>query len=262
MPNTGEWVVVCGWPRNGNRWIARLLLRYGDRREEDDVNEWHWEYYWIVKRRVTYSGREMTVAVSHLTAQTYWCDGSWNWHRGEAGDVHLVHVRRDPRDAFVSRFHFLHRKKRLSPDRSEWKSYLRWLDDEDPLYPVRDYYESWLALEETNPPNVAWVSHEEMRADRAGGLLRLAAWLGIPLDEERARRAGAALEAQPPRARYDGGEGQTARGTPGIWKAHFDAQDARLIEDFCGDLIVRLGYGGDPHWEALLNEADDVEAAL
>jgi len=251
-------ILVCGWVRCGNRWIARLLAYYGDRGQEIEFDRLFARDYWKGRLTVLYFGREVTIRISHIPAYGYWENGAWNRLLGKMEDTHIVHVRRDPRDAFVSWYYMLRESGlTLLPGPRTWKAYLRWLPAQV-HQPFRLHAESWLGLEKANPPNVSWTSHERMREDRVWELLHLVAAMGIPLDYERARYAASVLEGEPDRPAYVGTGKETdhtePRGIPGMWRTHFDAEDARLIENHFGDLIERLGYGGDPHWQALLEE--------
>jgi len=263
LSDTGKHIVVCGFPRSGNRWIIRLLAYYADERGSSGVrSKTRFDRdYWNAKTPVHYFGQAATIYVSHIAAQGYWAGGKWNDRRGTSENTHLVHTWRDPRDVFVSWYHLLRNgSPLLSPGERTWKGYLSWLPRQRE-HPFRPYMESWLKLEEEGAPNVSWIHHEEMIEDRAGGLLRIIEQMGLPVDQERAQYAAAILEEEPLRASYRGGA-STKRGAPGEWKAHFDAEDARLIEGFCGDLIVRLGYGGDPDWEQLLERTKCDQVTL
>jgi len=252
-------IVVCGFPRSGNRWIIRLLAYYADERGDAgaEVRARFDRNYWAARIPVHYFGQPAAIEISHIAAQGYWVDDHWNDRRGAPGDTHLVHTWRDPRDVFVSWYYLLRKDSPLlSPGERTWKGYLSWLPRQRDQ-PFRPYVESWLDLEEKGAPNISWVHHEEMIEDRATGLLRIAEEMGLPADPERAQYAADILEREPHRAPYYAG-GPTRRGVPGEWKAHFDAQDARMVEDFCGDLIVRLGYGGDQDWERLLERTESA----
>ena len=250
-------IVVCGWVRCGNRWLARLLAYYADEREEIDPSARFGQDYWKATLPVHYFGKAATIAVSHFPAYGFWEDGAWTCRDSEAQDTYLIHTQRDPRDAFVSWYYVLREGGMLSPEGQTWKGYLSWLTEQE-YCPFRYYVQSWLTLKAASLPNITWVSHEWMREHRAESLLYLVEQMGFPPDEERARYAADILESEPYRASYLQPGVPIERGIPGKWKRLFDAEDARLVEDFCGDLIVALGYGGDPNWERLLERTGSV----
>jgi hypothetical protein len=225
-------IIICGWVRCGNQWLQRLF-----------------EHYF---------GPEMPVEISHMTVGSHFdVDIRWDREPGEICDTYLVHTRRDLRDAFVSWYYLLTPGKLYLPAGTTFKEYLAWLTEER-YYPLHKYVGSWLKLETLAPANVSWTSHERARDDRKGELIRIVGEMGYPVDEQHADLAAQLLALEPPRAAYTGQvpTQETAKeepcGVPGMWKTHFDTGDVHMIEDFCGDLIVRLGYGGDPDWERLL----------
>jgi hypothetical protein len=223
-------VIVCGWVRCGNQWLQRLFQ--------------------------SYFGQQLAVEVSHLTVGSHF-DSDLRWDDGPY-DTYFIHTQRDPRDAIVSWYYWLSQGELYIPEGITFQEYLSWLIEEH-YYPLRTYAESWLKLKALRPANVSWTSHERALADREGELRRFLSEMGHPVDEVRANLSARLLEREPPRPAYPQLASETEPcGISGKWKTHFDAEDARLIEDYCGDLIVRLGYGGDPDWERLLerNERD------
>lgn len=221
-------IIVSGWFRCGNKWLARLLGYYLPR---------------------------TSIEVSHFEAGYYWDDFHWDRTASQC-DTCFVHTRRDPRDAFVSWYYLLALSENsVMPAGVTFKEYLTWLLTQEHL-PFRRYTEGWLKLLARKPHNMLTTSHERAMADRAGVLRRLVTAMGYSIDEGGIQRAAAQSAGEDGRPRYEGGqwvgERTVARGTAGEWKRHFDAADARLIEDAYGDLIERLGYGGDEHWSALL----------
>lgn len=224
---------VDGWFRCGNQWLQRLL-RY-------------------------YLGNSVIVNAGHMMAGNYWVDARWDREPGEVCDTYVIHTQRDPRDAFVSWYYMLQLGKNSALPRRgmTFDEFLAWLPTQKHL-DFRSYTEDWLKLLHFEPHNILTTSHEALFADRAGELRRLIEAMGYPVDETRIQAAAARSANESGRATYrDGGwdASQTVPcGTIGEWKRHFDAEDARLIEDAYGDLVERLGYGGDEHWAALLAE--------
>jgi len=229
-------IIVCGWVRCGNQWLQRLFQ--------------------------CYFGWDMEVKRSHLPVANHFDhDIRWDRQPGEICDTYLIHTQRDLRDAFVSWYYLLFTTQPRVAGNWTFNEYLLWLTTQRTA-PLRNHIESWLKLEPLQPDNVLWTSHERACADRAGELRRMVSEMGYPVDEKRIALAAHILEVEPPRLAYTGqGPVQETkrtepRGIPGMWKTHFDAKGARIVEDFCGDLIRRLGYGGDPDWERLLEKTE------
>ena len=222
---------VDGWFRCGNQWLQRLLGYY--------------------------LGDSVVVNAGHMMAGNYWADARWDREPGEVCSTYVIHTQRDPRDAFVSWYYMLRLgKNSVLPRRGmTFREFLTWLPTQEHL-DFRSYTEGWLKLLRFEPHNVLATSHEALMANRAGELRRLIQAMGYPVDETRIQAAAQRSAGEPGRATYRDGQWDENEYVPcgrlGEWKRHFDAEDARLIEDAYGDLIERLGYGGDEHWTALL----------
>ena len=229
-------ILICGWIRSGTRYLSRLLTYYFGY----DGNLFQ-EKFWFGDAQVRYLGEDIEIRkYGHSPRPTY----------GTEQD-HVVHIFRDPRDTFVSWYHFLLDVPNNMWGGGTWKEYLPWLVGQS-FYDFREYAESWLECKEERPPHMSWITHEEIVADRAAAVLRLVSEAGYLPDPSQAEYA-AQMSAQEPfrHLYYDGGPPR--RGTPGEWKHLFDTKDARLIDHYYGDLIEQLGYGTESEWKALLN---------
>jgi len=241
-------IVVTGWVRCGNRWLARLLMSYADNFQNEADKAFTERYYWESKISVTYFGRPVEIQVSHLAANAY---------RKIGKNTYIIHTKRDPRDVFVSWYYLLLQGDEPLPiEKRMWKDYLPWLLEQQ-HHPYRKYVESWLALKEESPPRFIWTRHEYARDHKVQELLRFMDSMGIEGDLARAERAAKVLEMESDRTAYKI-PGTSKRGVSGTWKQHFDKEDAQLIEQAFGDLIVKLGYD-DLEWRVLLGEPLPVE---
>jgi hypothetical protein len=232
-------IIITGWVRCGNRWLARLLMHYADDTVEN-AEVFLARNYWHTKAEVTYFGQSVEIRVSHIGALSY---------RDIDDDTYIIHTKRDPRDAFVSWYYTLQRDRILPMDRRTWKRYLPWLILQRHQLPFHEYTDGWLALEEEDPARFLWTSHEYAKDHKAGELLRFMEGMGIRVSPERAEYAAGILDAEPERGAYKIA-GAAERGIS-TWRQHFDAQDAWFIEQLYGDLIVRLGYD-DEDWQELV----------
>ena len=97
-------VVINGWVRCGNRWLARLLFYYADEAGRGNIEILAQEHYWFGKTQANYFGQPATIRVSHMDAVAY---------KNIDSDAYIIHIKRDPRDVFVSWYYLLLRSDML-----------------------------------------------------------------------------------------------------------------------------------------------------
>jgi len=239
---------VYGWIRSGTRWLLRLLSYYRDEARSLDARRFYEQQYWFSASSGHYHGKDVEIVNGgHTPVPPYGSERAY-----------MVHIFRDPRDAFVSWYHFLLSVKNNmwnAEDRS-WKAYLSWLVQQQ-HYDFRKYAEAWLERCEQRPPYMSWVRHEAMFANRSASLLRLLGEMGYRMDTNRAKFAARLSEQEPNRRSYQALQKETRRGLPGQWRYFYDAEDAQLIDHHYGDLIARLGYGREADWLKLSGRKED-----
>lgn len=247
-------VYIVGWPRSGNVHLGHLLSgalgersRFISPRSRGGQGE---------------NARCPTVCQSHNMA---WQSASGNLfssnrlvYRNLNDDERLVWIVRDPRDTAISAWQ-LGKESRFYPPDYPLLSYLAdRFTSKNPSGPPcgwREYTEGWLrAMAEK--PSIVQVRHEALLADREGELRRILRELGLSEDDGHIEKI-VARKAKEKRAAYDGTGAKVKAGLPGEWRAHFDAAAAQFLDDYCGDLMEQLGYGGEPEWLALLERKDD-----
>lgn len=220
--------LVVGWPRSGTSWLERLLAHYLD---GPAVKIWvHAD-----------DGDHPCVDKLHDPDVLAITD-----------DTKIILSIRDPRDTAVSEYFFLDGKAHSIPDTSLhdylkdvfWKRYGGW----------RAYIRRWSLRCDVV------THHESLWEDRKGELRRILCVAGIMPDEECIQHAAnASLRFDGVRPTYIKEEnwrdsGQVAlSGQPGEWKRHFTPRAARFMEEYCGDMIDMLGYGGEAEWTELLS---------
>jgi hypothetical protein len=184
------------------------------------------------------------------------------WHR------RAIVVTRDPRDMYVSSYyhetHYRNRERNMGID--------RWFR-RDPERPLREDFAVYLEAKlthRTHPPftlgefvrawqareGALWVRYEDCLADAGAQLARVVQAVGLPLDEERVRKAVEANSFQ--RAtRARGRERRPGEADPGSferkgiagdWKNHFDRRSCELLERHEGTSLRALGYERDAGW--------------
>ena len=162
-----------------------------------------------------------------------------------------VCVVRDPKDVFVSGYHFM-RAVALGP---MLPSVTHWLDaylsPDTPLGSWAEHLASYWRVR--HEPNVLFLTYESMRADLAGTVDRIAAFMGVALTpDERAavierasfdymKRVGHKFD--PPRSApwADARGAMLRRGQKGASGELLSAEDQRRIDDYWRAELQRLG---------------------
>jgi Sulfotransferase family len=86
------------------------------------------------------------------------------------------------------------------------------------------------------------IRYEALRADTAGSLRHIAAWLGVDLDEAAVQGAVSAtsFEAVPDEAK---GRGKPLRfASPGRWRESMSGEEQESVLEVIGDKLAELGY--------------------
>lgn len=214
-------ISIVGWPRSGNRWIKRLL-------------------------HTSLECSEGEVSVEHsFISNRFLGDSAARW-------LFLI---RDPRDVAVSMWH-------MGVVQREGWSLAEYLQNS---FSVGGYHEAhtpcgWAEFIHIWQDRVRQdrrmmeIRHEVFFADRQTELTRLLRQLRISADRRYILYA-VSLSLQDRRKPYhQTKEEMVQSGIPGNWHYHFTPEAARFMENYCGNLMKELGYGGEPEWQALLRK--------
>jgi len=227
---------IVGWPNTGTNHLNRLLAYYLDG-PNVPPHDWSHPHPRIPK---------------HHTRPRSFTLGD---------DERLVFIWRDPRDTVVSNYFYYTRfiedgyiENFTLLDFIRSKFALGWQQTQ---IGWAEYMMEWLTVLEA-APQIARISHEELVNHRIGGLICVLNQLGI--SEPDMARVNYAVnlvknrKRQPyiRRADWHQQPRTVPAGRPGEWKRHFDQRSAKFLEDYCGDIMAQLGYGGDECWAALL----------
>jgi hypothetical protein len=180
-------------------------------------------------------------------------------------------VVRDPRDVYVSFFHFetsyryrdeqsaIRRYFDYDPAHSDQDNFCRYLEAKlqrpsHPWFFYRDFVDDWL-----HRPGICLVRYEDCLADPAAELGRMLKFLGDPVDEEKISATVASTSFEAVTQEKDG-TGRSAgivdntrfhrKGVAGDWKNYFNEKACRLLDKFDGELLRRLDYESDDDWIA------------
>lgn len=180
-----------------------------------------------------------------------------------------VVVFRDPRDMFVSFYYhetrYDERERRLDvhgylehdPDRPVREDFAAYLEAKlthrtHPGFSYAQFVDSWI-----DRPEACIVRYEDCLIDAGAELARILEFLGESVDAERLaasvdfnrfesetrRRYGVARKP----GETDEGKFQR-KGISGDWKNHFDARSCKLLDEYEGSSLRRLGYESDAGW--------------
>ncbi|MGB5747934.1 MAG: sulfotransferase domain-containing protein [Desulfobacterales bacterium] len=158
----------------------------------------------------------------------------------------VVYIVRDPRDVYVSYYHYL--KKKLL----EGMTFAQFLRKDD-LYPSRwhEHVKSWI-----DKPNLQLVKYEDLLVDTYGELSKILSFIDRDdFDEKQIKKAIAAstfeqmkkIESEKGRPFKTKADAMRAtqflrKGIKGDWINYFNEDDLKLIEKEAKNFIVRLGY--------------------
>lgn len=250
FPNTFPMTIVTGFPKSGTTWVCQLAA---------DYLQLPFPRYSLLPVGCP------AVIHGHMPVRR-------NLPRG-------LYVVRDVRDALVSRYFFLlrlvpdiphpplpRRLRRFFPnlvDKADIRANLpAYLEAEfrrplmRPGWPdhVRSFFD-------TAHPHFALVRYEDLLADGAATLASAISRItGAEPDLEAAELALRKFAFQR-QVRTRGGNRPDAflrRGQAGDWRRHFTPEAARIVQHYCGDMLIAAGYESDDSW---VNRLDPVEVA-
>jgi estrone sulfotransferase len=158
----------------------------------------------------------------------------------------VAYIVRDPRDVYVSYYHYL--RKRL-PSSLGFSGFIRNPD----LHPCHwhEHVAGWI-----DRPNVHVVRYEDMLGDTHGELSKLITFWGERAYSDSQIQHAVHASSFVRMKRLESKNGRPfqceqhkrqstpfmRRGKQGDWVNHFDASDLAYLYDQCGDLMQRLGY--------------------
>jgi hypothetical protein len=143
----------------------------------------------------------------------------------------ILHLVRDGRDATWSMLTAGRERKMHLPDT------------------LRGCAERWRAIEavlrfgRAHPERYCEIRYEDALADLRGTLVRIFAFLALPLPDGVLAQMCAVAEraVHPSRASHQ-------RGYRGKWREGFSADDVHTFKQIAGDLLIELGYERDADW--------------
>ena len=145
-------------------------------------------------------------------------------------DAYFLHVLRDPRDSLCS-----------------MRRAARGWDNEFPGRPIHiakrwmEYRDRAKSLEE-NAQHYYEIRYEDLKAEGAPALLKIARWIGIDVDEAACAAAVEACEFERMRGQAPMPKAFFRRGGAGGWKDELSRGELRVVEHIVGDEMERLGY--------------------
>ena len=160
----------------------------------------------------------------------------------------IIYLIRDPRDVYVSYFHYL--KKKLPNNQQDFSVFLRKKD----LYPSRwhVHIESWLMAEKND---FLVIRYEDMLLDTYAELRKVVQFLAweisdVKLSEAIKKSSFKEMfrleneKGRPFRSEEDkSGSSKFVRsGKSGEWKSYFSKEDLEFLRSECGNLLEKMGY--------------------
>jgi estrone sulfotransferase len=230
---------LVSYPKSGNTWMRFLLANLlCDERDGTDGEpiDFHTAVRYVPEYELhadeVNSAPRPRILKSHTTY--------------DARLPRVVYIVRDPRDAYVSYYHYM--RKRLTKD-TDFSSFIRM----DGLHPCHwhEHVAGWI-----DRPNVLVIRYEDMLADTAAQVRRLVAYRGgRSFTQEQIAHAvvrSSFSQMKQIERRYGRpfqNEQQRRRSTPfmrtgraGAWTEHFTPDDHELLISRMGLLMDRLGY--------------------
>jgi len=159
-----------------------------------------------------------------------------------------IYLMRDPRDVCISEFAY---QKALGLAKDDFDSYLeRFLRrGVNPFGSWSDHAISWMDAADSGRAEILPVNFEQLKQHSEEQLGRIVDFLGMPEVRERipaaiANNSLARMKekeaANPQRA---SAKGRFIRsGSAGGWRSTFTEQQSQLVQQYAGNLLVRLGY--------------------
>lgn len=245
-------VLVCSFFKSGTNWTMQTALQIAHRGEAQ-FGHIHELIPWIEmpeKRRMTVSASDDSVwhgSPTKLRIVKTHASFDDLLYRPEAKYIWVV---RDPKDAFVSGYHFLRNVMlgRLMPSPEQWLELFLSADTPGGSW-AQHAASGWANRHQAN---VLFLTYEEMKADLPGAARRMAALMGVDLtDREFARvveqSSFAHMKAighkfDPPAWPWGKGEGaMIRRGERGSASEFLNDAQKRRIDDYWRAKLKRLG---------------------
>jgi hypothetical protein len=239
---------IAGLPKSGTTWLKKMVASYPGYTEVliPEVTRWEMDHGgshdFDLPQGALRRFREMLVVTKmHVHGSPR------NVRELHESGVPCVILYRDLRDVAVSHYYYV----RQTPWHPEQPAYARLSLDEaldhfrvTLLDPFADWIRSWRAHHD--PARALALRYEDLLADTAGSLQRVAAHFGLPADPAIIEQVVDAHSF----SRLSGGRGRGEEGTDsffrkgvaGDWRTSFSPRMARLYAERIGPLMQELGY--------------------
>lgn len=227
-------IFLVSYPKSGNTWVRFLIANL--LKKNDELIDFQ-----SVIKFVPEIGTHMDVLANLDRPRII---KSHELYNDEYPNV--IYIVRDPRDVYVSYYHYL--KKKL-PVGMTFTEFLR----KDDLYPSRwhEHVSSWI-----DKPNLLLVKYEDLLLDTYGELSKILSFIHRDdFDEKQIKKAIAAsnfeqmkkIESEKGRPFKTKEEAMRAtqfvrKGIIGDWINYFNKDDLKLVEREAKNVITRLGY--------------------
>mmetsp|Transcript_52040 Transcript_52040/g.113228 ORF Transcript_52040/g.113228 Transcript_52040/m.113228 type:complete len:384 (-) Transcript_52040:66-1217(-) len=262
-------VVICTYPKCGTTWMQQIVLSLfygGDKSKVKDCMVQAPWLEWVGSFKARGVDNDLCGEPMHWREQMDW-DGNSRYGEGPKGrrvwKTHACHnltpwkgganafggkkkciiVGRNPKDACCSMYHhtrdgpnfeykgdFSHFSKLFAEGRVECGSFWEW-------------YAAWEKAAEENPEGILWVTYEEMKADTASTVRRVAEFLDTPCDDDILRNVIGATAFDAMKAKFQekdaerASEGRTVKhnhirqGCVGTWRKEMFGEDQKMFEE-------------------------------
>jgi len=237
-------ILVCGYPRSGNSWLARLL---GDVLDAPVTG-------WVGIRPLCEEGlgrtgehivRQLHLKPAKFAPRRRTIIDAYTLNRNHVGNFKLIHIVRDPRDITVSaRFFF---------DMGSITDTIHMIgsgtDHVEVMGSWQEFVGAWL---KSGVKHIR-VSYENLSVSTKDELRTIGNWLGIEMDNSRLAAAvhRQSFEAKRAQIKVDGDDRpygkkrqleHLRKGIVGDWRNYYNTEHIELAEHYFGDLMKKVGY--------------------
>lgn len=261
-------VIIATAPKCGTTWVQRIvgLLIFNDPTPRSVDDESPWVDMAILPLDATIASIEAQSHRRYLKSHLpFECLPIYD-------EVRYIHVARDGRDACMSVHGMVSGRKRSAQDavtssglteaysgvpEGPCEFFRYWLStsvtagqsDGAPFISFFDVVASFWP--ERHRDNLLMVHYSDLRADLDGEMRRIAAFLGIPIDEARwpelvqaatfdeMKKSGAQIKPHVVHGLEKGADGFFNKGTGGSWRGHLTDQDLELYQAKVGEKFSR-----------------------